>query len=52
MRKIVILPIFNEEEHIERLLRQLEDKVDIFIFVNDGSFDSSEEKIFQYKSKR
>lgn len=52
MRKIVILPVFNEEEHIERLLPQLEDMVDIFIVVNDGSFDSSEEKILQWAKDR
>jgi len=52
MRKIVILPVFNEEEYIERLLPQLEDMVDIFIVVNDGSFDSSEEKILQWAKDR
>jgi glycosyltransferase involved in cell wall biosynthesis len=56
MNKIsVIIPIYNEEEGIETLIKKITDyhlsrKFDFeIIFVNDGSSDSSYQEILKYK---
>lgn len=52
MQKIIILPVFNEAKQIEGVLGQLENLADIFIIINDGSTDSSEEKIILWKKNK
>ena len=52
MKRIIILPVFNEENHIENLLNALENKIDVFIVINDGSSDSSEKKILKWAHNR
>ena len=47
-KRIIILPVFNEEKHIEDLLNSLTGSIAIFIVINDGSVDLSEEKIVKY----
>ena len=52
LKRILILPVFNEEKHVGSLLNALEDRIDVFIVINDGSLDSSEEKIFKWAHNR
>ncbi|MDP8297071.1 MAG: glycosyltransferase family 2 protein [Candidatus Orphnella occulta] len=47
-KRIIILPVFNEEKHLEDLLDGLTGRIDVFIVINDGSVDSSEEEIFKW----
>jgi len=48
MKKVVILPVFNEEETIVHVLTRLKPQVDIFIVVDDGSTDTSRYKIIDW----
>lgn len=48
MKKIVILPVFNEEVTIVDVLNRLKPEVDIFIVVDDGSSDTSKQKIINW----
>ncbi len=48
MKRIVILPIYNEEKMVVKILEELIDYADIFVIINDGSTDSSRKKIDQW----
>lgn len=48
MKKIVILPVFNEETTIIDVLNRLKSEVNIFIIVDDGSTDTSKQKIIDW----
>lgn len=48
MKKIVILPVFNEEATILNVLNRLKSEVNIFIIVDDGSTDTSKQKIIDW----
>ncbi|MBI1748524.1 MAG: glycosyltransferase family 2 protein [Acidobacteria bacterium] len=48
-RRISITPVYNEEEVIVRVLTEIRQHVDYMIIVNDGSSDSSKEKILDWK---
>ncbi|MEW6095223.1 MAG: glycosyltransferase family 2 protein [bacterium] len=50
-KKIVILPVFNEESTIVDVLERLKSQVDIFIIVDDGSTDTSKQKITNWNKK-
>jgi len=52
MKRILVIPVFNEGKHIENVLGALENEIDIFIIVNDGSTDSSEKKIFKWGNNK
>ncbi len=49
-KKIVILPVFNEESTVVDVLNRLIPQVDTFIIVNDGSTDNSKQKIIEWKT--
>lgn len=48
MKKIVILPVFNEETTIIDVLNRLKAEINIFIIVDDGSTDTSKQKIIDW----
>jgi len=50
-KKIVILPVFNEELTVVDVLDHLKSQVDIFIIVDDGSTDTSKQKIISWSKK-
>jgi glycosyltransferase involved in cell wall biosynthesis len=50
-KRIVILPVFNEEKTIIDVLDRLKNQVDIFIIADDGSIDTSKQKIISWKEK-
>ena len=50
----VVLPVYNEENIIEELLSEIEQNVDDkveFVIVNDGSSDSTYDRVNNYKLK-
>ncbi|MDI6735929.1 MAG: glycosyltransferase family 2 protein [bacterium] len=49
-KKIVILPVFNEEVTVVDVLNRLLLQVDTFIIVDDGSTDSSKQRIIEWKT--
>lgn len=48
-KKIVILPVFNEELTVVDVLEHLKSQVDTFLIVDDGSSDSSKQRIIDWK---
>lgn len=50
-KRIVILPVFNEESTVIDVLDRLKPQVDIFIVVDDGSTDASKQKIIDWSKK-
>lgn len=53
MKKIAMLPVYNEEKSIVQVLtKAAEQGIDRFIILNDGSEDSSEDKIKQWINGR
>lgn len=51
MRRIAITPVYNEEDVVVGVLEEVRSRVDQVIVVNDGSADSSKEKILAWKEK-
>lgn len=51
-KKIVLLPVFNEETTIVDVLNRLKSQVDVFIVVDDGSTDTSKEKIIDWSKNK
>ena len=52
----IIIPVYNEAESIDKLFRELQSSIDDkysyeIIFINDGSFDQSKNKILDIISK-
>lgn len=47
-KRIVILPVFNEEATIIDVLNRLKPQVDAFIIVDDGSSDTSKQRIINW----
>ncbi|MFH1562154.1 MAG: glycosyltransferase family 2 protein [Nitrospirota bacterium] len=50
-KKIVILPVFNEEATVVDVLSRLIPQVDTIIIVDDGSTDTSKQRIIDWKRK-
>jgi glycosyltransferase involved in cell wall biosynthesis len=50
LKKIVIIPVYNEENTVLDVLSACENKVDIFVIVNDGSVDRSMAFINEWRS--
>ena len=48
-RKIALTPVYNEEAAVTRVLDQIRQRVDYIIAINDGSTDSTKEKILNWK---
>ena len=48
-KRVVITPVFNEEENIVHILNQIITRTTFLIIINDGSTDSSKEKIEEWK---
>lgn len=51
MKKIAILPVYNEEKTVINVLNKLKQYVDIIIVVNDGSTDNSDFLIRKWMNK-
>jgi len=51
-KRIVILPVFNEETTIVDVLNRLKSQVDVFILVDDGSTDTSKQKIIDWSKNK
>jgi glycosyltransferase involved in cell wall biosynthesis len=49
MKKIVILPVFNEGKRVGGVLAELQDFADLLILVNDGSQDNSYQFLQQWR---
>jgi len=52
MKKISIIPVYNEEERILDVLSACESEIDIFVIVNDGSSDGSMDIINTWKADK
>ena len=52
LKKIALIPVYNEEEKIEEVLSSCENKIDIFVVINDGSTDGSKEILNKWKKER
>lgn len=51
MKRIALTPVYNEEKVIVDVLDRIKKYVDYIIIVNDGSKDSSKEKILEWKKR-
>jgi glycosyltransferase involved in cell wall biosynthesis len=49
-RKIVVVPVYNEEKMVINTLNEISSAVDSMIIINDGSTDSSAKKINEWLS--
>jgi len=47
-----IIPLYNEQNAVSRILRDLLDYVDVVVFVDDGSSDGTSEEAVMYASTR
>lgn len=52
IKKIVLIPVYNEEQRIADVLTACENKIDIFVIINDGSVDRSVEIINNWKMEK
>lgn len=49
---IGLIPVFNEEESVTKILNKLEKQLDYIIIVNDGSFDQSDSLVSAWTGNR
>ena len=49
---IGLIPVFNEEENVTRILNKLEKQLDYIIIVNDGSFDGTDSLVSAWTGNR
>lgn len=52
VKTIALIPVYNEAETIGDVLALCEDKIDIFVIINDGSVDRSKEILDEWENKR
>lgn len=52
MKTVALIPVYNEEEHILAVLADLEGLVDLILILDDGSTDSTPEKLDRWVDGR
>lgn len=52
IKKIALIPVYNEEEKIRDVLSLCEGNIDIFVIINDGSHDGSREILNEWAKGR
>lgn len=51
-KKVVVIPVFNEEKTVLSVLEAFESQADFFILINDGSTDQTGEILDQWSAQR
>lgn len=51
-KRVIIIPVYNEEAKIQRVLESLERQADLFVLINDGSTDRTSEILDAWSSDR